>query len=65
MTAVQPSQREQEKATATLTAAFALAGFAVHPLQSGGFLVTRWNLSRHCSDLQALREFATRVGVRT
>ncbi len=46
----------------TLVAKFALVGFAVHELAEGGFLVCKWNLSRHCPDLPALMAFARQVG---
>lgn len=50
-----------EKTLATLTASFALAGFAVHRMDAG-FAVCRWNLSRHCPDLRTLAAFAKQVG---
>lgn len=53
-----------DKAQATLIAAFALKGFAVHTLSCGGYLVAKWDLSRHCPDLRALAEFARMVGAR-
>ena len=49
---------------ATLTARLALAGFAVHRLDGGGFLVSKWNLTKHCPDLRALAGFAQQVGAR-
>lgn len=52
------------KRIASFKAAFALGGFAVHELAGGGFLVCRWNLSKHCPDLGALAGFAKQVGVR-
>ncbi len=51
-----------EKSAATLIAKFALAGHAVHRLESG-FLVTRWGMSRHCPDLAALVNFGRVLGV--
>lgn len=53
-----------EKALATLIAKFALAGFAVHRLSCDGFLVAKWNLTKHCPDMRALAGFAELVGVR-
>jgi hypothetical protein len=53
-----------EKLQANLIAGFALVGFAVHTLSVGGFIVARWNLSKHCPDLGALVAFAKQVGVR-
>lgn len=52
-----------DKTLANLTALAALAGYEVHPLSDGSFLVCRWNLSRPCSDLQALSTFLRMLGV--
>lgn len=52
-----------EKRIATLRAKFAIAGFAVHGMDDGGFLVCRWNMSRPCADLAALAAFARLTGV--
>lgn len=57
-------QGNDEKAVATLIACFALAGFAVHRLSCGGFLVAKWNLTKHCPDVRALAGFAELVGAR-
>lgn len=50
------------KRRANVIAALAIRGFAVHELSCGGFLVARWNLSRHCASLEALTQFARQVG---
>lgn len=52
----------EQKLRATLIARLALVGFAVHPVDVGGFLVTKWNLSRYCGDLHSLAAFAKQVG---
>jgi len=52
-----------EKSATTLIAKFALAGHAVHRLESG-FLVTRWGMSRHCADFAALVNFGCALGVK-
>jgi hypothetical protein len=52
------------KLTASLIAAFALTGFAVHRLEGESFLVSRWNLTKHCPDLRTLLAFAKQVGAR-
>lgn len=49
------------KRLATLQAKFALRGFAVIPATQG-FNVVRWNLTRHCFDLDSLEAFARQVG---
>lgn len=50
------------KTLATLKAQFALRGHSVYELADGGFLVTRWGLSRACPDLHALGQFARQIG---
>lgn len=54
---------DQSKRTATLKAQFALKGHAVHRLEGGAFLVTRWGLVRACRDLDELETFARQIGV--
>ena len=54
---------QSAKAATTLIAKFALAGHAVHRLESG-FLVTRWGMSRHCADFAALVNFGCALGVK-
>ena len=54
-----------EKTRANLAAQLALAGgFVLLDLADGSFVVTRWNLTRHCVDLQAVARFARQVGAR-
>lgn len=45
----------------TLMARFALRGFAVHEVKDG-FLVCRWNLTKHVGSLDDLERFARVVG---
>lgn len=54
---------DQSKRAATLLAQLALKGHAVHRLEGGAFLVTRWGLVRRCDDLEALQDFARQMGV--
>jgi hypothetical protein len=61
--AARSADRNEQKHTATLIARFALAGFEVHRLEGGAFLVCRWNQARHCGDVDALSAFARMVGV--
>ena len=49
------------KRLANLKAQFALRGYSVHEV-SDGFLVTRWNLTKHVPDLDALEAFGHVVG---
>ena len=58
------STERRAKDTATLIAQFALAGHTVHRSDTGDFLVCRYGHSRWCENLDALRAFAVRVGVR-
>ena len=62
MSAQQELAPPVDKARATLFAALAIAGHAVHKTTAGGFLVTRWNMTRHCADLQELEAFARQIG---
>ena len=52
----------EEKTFATLAAKFALLGHAVDKLADGGFMVTRWSMSRHCPDVAALSAFLAVIG---
>jgi hypothetical protein len=45
-----------------LAADLALAGFALAPAASEGYLVSRWNLCRFCRTLQEVEQFALDVG---
>ncbi len=51
-----------QKQEATLTAALALRGHAVHKLARGGYLVCWQGCSRHCGNLESLHAFARQVG---
>lgn len=50
-------------ATAELITKLEAAGHHVHCDRSGGFVVTRWSMSRHCIDALSLHDFAKQVGV--
>ena len=56
------AQEPNQNTDALIIAGFALAGYAVHRVEDG-YLVCRWNFSRHCEDLRALVGFARQVGV--
>ncbi len=56
---------EQDKAFATARAKLALAGWAVHIVDSGGaaaYWVSRWGQSRTLPDRHALAQFMKQVG---
>ena len=54
-----------ELAFATLAKQLALAGgYALLDLADGSYIVTKFNLTRHCVDLQAVAWFARQVGAR-
>jgi hypothetical protein len=58
-------QREStpdQKRLANIVAQMALAGHAVHTLETG-FLVTRWGMTKVCPDLAALLAFGRVLGV--
>lgn len=54
-----------KRAAKTLVAKLALAGHTVHQDRFGGFLVSRWGVSRFCMDYESLREFAKQIGVKS
>lgn len=56
-------QLAHEKAAAALIAKLEASGHAVQRNRSGGFVVSRWAMSRNCLDLESLRDFAKQVGV--
>ena len=51
------------KAFATIAARLALAGFSLHQLAHGGYMVSRWDRTFHSNDLAGVRGFAQRAGV--
>ncbi len=51
------------KAESNLRALLALAGHAVYPLKDGAFLVCKYGYTHHAIDLEALQDFAVRLGV--
>ena len=51
------------KAIATQIARLALAGHVVHKGQSGDYLVSKFGMTKHCSDFAELAAFAQKVGV--
>ncbi|MBF5004772.1 hypothetical protein [Diaphorobacter caeni] len=57
---VQP--RLDEKTFATLAAKYALAGYAAHKLADGGYMISRWSMSRYFPDMAALASFLAIVG---
>ena len=50
------------KTVATLRAQFARQGHEVYELADGGFLVSRWGMTRHLPDLRALAAFGRQIG---
>ena len=59
-----PQDCPDRKRAANLKAQLALKGFAVHEVISGGYFVSRWNLTKFCPALQDLEVFARQVGAR-
>lgn len=55
---------DENKLVATLIAKLALMGHAVYRLADGGFLVTRWCMSRYCADASQLAGFLAQIGGR-
>lgn len=58
-----PDEELDPKDTAALVDRLRLAGHDVRQDQSGGFLVSRWGMSRHCLDAESLFAFAKQIGV--
>ena len=50
------------KVRASLTAKLALLGYSLHQLSGGGYLVSRWDRTRHLNDLHAVSAFLRQVG---
>ncbi|MDZ4397975.1 hypothetical protein [Hydrogenophaga sp.] len=56
------AQAVDQKRLATLKAQLALKGFQVHDVTTGGWFVSRWNLTKFCPALADLEAFASQVG---
>ena len=56
---------QQRKAWATLTARFALGGFALNRRAGGGFQVDRSGFSVDLPDMTAVMQFAEQAGIDT
>lgn len=58
------AQPAHEKRLATFSAHLALAGYELHPLSSGAFLIVRpgFQVMRHVIDLDSAAAFLRRVG---
>lgn len=50
-----------DKAFSTLRAELALCGFCLHRAAWGGFVITRWDLTRHEAELSGVDQFLRRV----
>ena len=46
----------------TLAAKLALRGYELQQTADGAWLITRWNMARHATDLDAVEAFARQVG---
>lgn len=51
---------------AVLGGLLTLAGYVVHYVADGGFMVVRsdWGMSKHCNDIYELQAFAQKVGAK-
>ncbi len=61
--AAEPADAKR-KAFETYRAELARLGFGLFELADGTYLATRWDRSRPCADLQAVRAFLAQLGVR-
>jgi hypothetical protein len=50
-----------DKSFTTIAAELALAGFALHRLTCGAYLIARWDRTEYAPDLCAVRAFLDRV----
>lgn len=65
MTAAITTNDARCKVFEDLRAKLALAGgFELHQLADGSYLVARWGLTRELADLDAVRQFLARMGMR-
>ena len=46
----------------TLRASLAIKGYSLHELSCDGYLIARWNLTRHAPDLRAVGAFLRQIG---
>lgn len=53
---------DADKIVAGIKARFALLGHEVYELADGGFIVSRWGLTKHCPDVCALGAFLKQIG---
>lgn len=60
--AAQQAEALRRKRIDTLTACLALKGFELRQLAGGGWLITRWNLTKEAADLESVEVFAKQVG---
>ena len=58
-----PTVGRKHKAILTAVATLALHGYVVHVGDDGDFIVCKHGMSRHCQDLDALQDFARKIGV--
>ncbi|MDG5973725.1 hypothetical protein H010_00590 [Hydrogenophaga taeniospiralis CCUG 15921] len=56
------TQRQLDKAVATLRAQLALRGIHCYDCTTGGWLVCDHTMSRHCPNVESLDAFARQVG---
>lgn len=54
----------ERKAYQNLQAQLALRGYSLNELSTGNYLISRWDLTLHVSDLAAVRGFYARIGGR-
>ena len=50
------------KRFATIQAELAIKGYSLTELAGGGFLIFKWNLSRHVADLRGAVNFLRQIG---
>ena len=53
---------QENKRFNTLRASLALKGYSLHELSCDGYLIARWNLTRHAPDLRSVGAFLRQIG---
>ena len=53
---------EQRTPFTSLRDRLALSGYSLHELSCDGYLIARWNLTRHAPDLRAVGAFLRQIG---
>lgn len=59
----EPDDQPDPKTIANLIGKLQAAGHDVRQDRSGGYLVTKWGMTRHCIDAESLQAFGKQLGM--